>query len=265
MKRLLGIRNLIVDMDGVLYRGDEPVAGLLPFFSFLRRRQIRFLLATNNSTLSAEQYCGKLERMGVRIEPADVLTSSDATGDYLAGLAAPGTRMYVLGGDGMRDALVKRGFVVADDRVDYVVVGLDRSLTYDSLRRACLLIRAGARFIGTNADPTLPVPEGLAPGAGAILAALQTCTDVRPTVIGKPEARFYELAMSRLGANPSETAAVGDRLDTDILGATHAGILSLLVLSGATTRPLLEASPIRPDLVFDDIGTLAAAWEALLT
>jgi 4-nitrophenyl phosphatase len=140
------------------------------------------------------------------------------------------------------------------------VAGLDRTLTYEKLAAAALAIRAGARFIGTNPDTSLPTEHGLLPGAGAIQAAIQAATGVAPTVIGKPQPLMLELAMHALGGSSVDTAMLGDRLDTDIQGAVAAGLRSILVLTGVSTREELAAGPLRPDLVVESLPELMARW-----
>lgn len=263
MQRLITIRHLIIDMDGVLYRESDAIPGLVDFFGFLRQRDTRFVLATNNSTRTPAQYVEKMAGMGVQITPADLITSAQATAAYLREISPPGTPVYAVGQVGLTTALQEAGFVLDSRRVEFVVAGLDVHVTYEKLKTATLLIHRGARFIGTNPDVTLPTAEGLAPGAGAILAAIQASTGVAPTVIGKPEPTMFQQAMARLGAAPADTAALGDRLETDILAAQRTGILSLLVLSGVTDRALLAESEVQPDLVFEDIADLREKWAGL--
>jgi 4-nitrophenyl phosphatase len=263
MQRLTHIRCLIVDMDGVLYCESDPMPGLVEFFDFLRQRGIRFVLATNNSTRTPEQYVAKLAGMGVQIAPADLITSAQATAAYLREIAPPGAPVYAIGQDGLTAALQEAGFVLQDHSAGFVVAGMDMRLTYDKLKTATLLIRGGARFIGTNPDTTLPTPEGMAPGTGAILAAIETASGVAPTVVGKPAPTMFHQALARLGATPAEAAALGDRLETDVLAAQRAGLLSLLVLSGVTDRALLAESAVQPDLLFEDIADLCDNWARL--
>jgi len=264
MHRLKSIRNLIIDMDGVLYRGETPVPGIVPFFQFLRNQDIRFLLATNNSTLTQQEYSEKMARMGVSIPAEAVLTSSIAVADYLSARYSKGTRIHVVGESGLRNALAAAGFVLADKDVEVVTVGMDRKFNWEKTSRATLLIRAGAAFIGTNPDKTLPMPEGEVPGNGSLLALLEAASGVAPTVIGKPEPHLYEIAMKRLCAPIEATAALGDRLETDILGASRMGLFSIMVLSGVSTREQVAASPYWPDLIFENVGELARAWERTL-
>jgi len=263
MQRLAHVHNLIIDMDGVLYRESDPMPGLVHFFDFLRQRGIRFVLATNNSTRTPAQYVAKMAGMGVQITPDDLITSAQATAAFLREIAPPGTPVYAVGQQGLTAALQEAGFVLDSHRAEFVVAGFDIGVTYETLKTATLLIRGGARFIGTNPDATLPTPEGMAPGAGAILAAIRAATDVAPTIIGKPEPTMFHQAMARLGATLADTAALGDRLETDILAAQRTGLLSLLVLTGVTDRTLLAESEIQPDLVFEDIADLRHKWAEL--
>jgi 4-nitrophenyl phosphatase len=258
------LRRLIIDMDGVLYRGSEAIAGVGGFVEFLRRREFKFALATNNSTRTPQQFVDKLAGMGMTVFRDEVLTSGQATADYLTGIAPTGTRLFVVGQDGLRTALRSAGFTLAEDRVEFVVVGMDFSVCYESLAQATLLIRAGARFIGTNPDRTFPSERGIVPGAGSLLAFLEAATGVTPTVIGKPQTIMIEQALERLGAQPSETGMLGDRLETDILAGKRAGLSTILVLSGVTDSTLLAGSDIQPDLVFRDVGHLHTVWREAL-
>jgi 4-nitrophenyl phosphatase len=140
---------------------------------------------------------------------------------------------------------------------------MDRRLTYEKLKVATLLIRRGARFIGSNPDKTLPTEEGFIPGAGTMLAALEASTGVAPTIIGKPERTLFNLALAKMGSSQQNTAIVGDRLDTDVLGGYKAGLTTILVLSGATNRQDMDDAPVKPDLVFEDIRRLYQAWRQL--
>jgi len=258
---LPGIRHLIIDMDGVLWRGARPLPGLDRFFEFLQRHAIRFVLATNNASKRPEQYAERLARWGIEVPLSSILTSAQATVAYLAAREPEGTPVYAIGGEGLRTALTGHGFTLTEENARYVVVGWDPDLTWRKLARATLLIRQGAGFVGTNPDVTFPGEEGLVPGNGAQLAALQAATDVAPVVIGKPEPWLYREAMRRMGATPATTGVVGDRLDTDIAGGLRAGLLTILVLSGITTEADLAASPVRPNLVCADIGALVQMWE----
>lgn len=253
-------RYLVTDMDGVLWRGQEPLPGLVEFIRFLRDRSIKFVCATNNASTLAEKLAGRLQGWGADVKPDEIITSSTATAAYLTTILPPGVRLYVIGMEGLRVPLLERGFEFADRDAAAVVVGIDWNVTYHQLKQAALLIRAGAKFIGTNGDRTFPTPEGLVPGNGSLLAFLEAATDVKPIVMGKPEPVLYEMALKRLNAVPDQTLVLGDRLETDILGAVRLNLKSALVLSGVTTRAELAASDYQPDWVFDDIADLTKKW-----
>ncbi|MGZ8944444.1 MAG: HAD-IIA family hydrolase [Methylococcaceae bacterium] len=271
MKPFINIRALIIDMDGVLWHGTQPLPGLTDFFQTLRDQNIRFILATNNASLTAEQYVTKLRKMGVAVSLNEILTSAMATAFYLAEHNNPEeTKVFVVGEDGAKQPLIDLGFTLtglyeingndnSNEGADIVVCGKDATLTWDKLATATLNIRAGAKFIGTNADTTLPTERGITHGNGAILAALQTATGVTPTIIGKPEPIMYQQAIELLAADPTETVAIGDRLETDILGAARAGIRSLMVLTGISTEEDLKASDYQPTWVMQDIQAITNA------
>ncbi len=260
MTKLADITHLIIDMDGVLYRGDEPVPRLQEFFAFLRRRSIPCILATNNSTRTPEAYTAKLAGMGVEVSPSEVLHAGQATARYLAQEYPRGTRVHVFGMPSLRTALEAEGFVLADEDVALVVASMDRAVTYEKLKRASLLIQAGARFIATNLDPTNPSEEGLVPGTGTMIMALQTASGVRPKAIGKPEPTMFNLALAQMRAQPETTATIGDRVDTDLLGGRRAGLTTICVLSGSSSRT--EAEDFGPDFIFEDIADLLSNWQS---
>jgi 4-nitrophenyl phosphatase len=260
------VRALIVDMDGVLWHGSEPLPGLKGFFQTVRERQLRFILATNNASLTADQYVRKLAGMGVEVEPAEILTSGMATARYLGERLNPAiTRVFAIGEDGLRLPLEERGFTLTDlYAVDAHVVtcGMDRSLSWDKLATATLNIRAGAVFIGTNPDLTLPTEHGQTHGNGAVLAALRAATGVAPVIIGKPEPIMYQQAISLLQSDPAQTVAIGDRLETDILGAARADIRSVMVLSGIATREDLATTDYWPTWVMPGLEAVTQALRA---
>jgi len=259
---LRDVHALVIDMDGVLWRGDDPLPGLTNFFGMLRERPITFRLATNNASKSPDQYVHKLASMGVEVAPDEILTSAAVTAQHIAAVA-PGASVYSIG-DGMRQAVLDYGLNLSSGgQADFVAVGWDPKLTYKELSEATLLIRAGARFIGTNPDRTLPTERGLLPGNGAILAFLQAATDVEPFIIGKPERAMFDAALAAMGTDAAHTAMLGDRLETDILGGRNAGLYTIFVLTGASDEEELAASPVQPDWVFKDIQELTRAWSSL--
>jgi 4-nitrophenyl phosphatase len=259
MGELAGITHLIIDMDGVLYRGDEPMPQLGEFMAFLRRRPIPFIMATNNSTKTPQQYVDKLARMGVQVLPGEVLTSGVATASFLATHYAPGTRVHVFGMPSLWAAIEGAGFELADEDVALVVASMDRDLNYEKIKRASLLIRGGARFIATNLDPTSPGEEGLLPGTGSMIAILRTASEVEPLAVGKPEPIMFQMALKAMGARPETTGVLGDRVDTDLLGGRRAGCRTIGVLSGSSGRAEMEA--FGADFIFEDIAELLEAWQ----
>lgn len=255
------IKHLIIDMDGVLYLGDQPMPCLREFFAFLRERPISFILATNNSTRTPQEYVDKLAGMGVTVSPDEILVSGQATARFLAREYPRGTRVHVFGMPALKEAMTEEGFVLADEDVQLVVASMDRGVTFEKLKRATLLIRGGARFIATNRDPTNPSEEGLIPGTGAMIVALEAASETKAKSIGKPEPAMYQLAMEQMGARPDTTAAIGDRVDTDILGGKRAGLTTICVLSGSSDR--VEAEAIGADMIFNDIAHLLETWKYL--
>jgi len=257
------IQAVMCDMDGVLWRGDRAMPGLIEFFSFLREHKVRFILATNNATRTAAQYTEKLAEFGVRVSEAEILPSCDVVSDYLKTIAPPGTRVFVVGEAALADSIHARGFVVNDTEAEIVVAGLDRQATFAKLAQATRLIRRGARFIGTNPDKTWPGENEIMPGAGAILAFLEAATEVKPLIVSKPEPIMFQQAMARMGSQAETTVMIGDRLETDILGGQRAGLKTILVLSGVSAEADIEQMGVRPDWIFRDIGELTQVWRKL--
>jgi len=268
---LTNINALIVDMDGVLWHGEQAIAGLSDFFQLLREQDMPFILATNNASNTAEQYVKKLARMGISIKQEEILTSGMATALYLAQHKDPANkRIFVLGEQGASQPLLEQGFTLTNiyqlnspetpnQGADIVVCGKDETITWDKLSTATLNLQAGAEFIATNADTTLPTERGLVQGNGAILAALHAATGRTPTVIGKPEPIMYQQALALLGSTPENTIAIGDRLDTDILGAVRTGMRSLMVLTGASKREDLKEIDFVPTWIMQDLQAVTEA------
>ena len=272
MQMFTNIRALIIDMDGVLWHGTEPIAGLTDFFDTLNKLKIQFILATNNASLTPQQYVNKLAKMGVTVTQDQILTSGTATALYLSKQVKPTeTRVFVIGVEGTTQPLIDLGFTLTGlyevnnsndpekKGADIVVCGKDETLTWQKLATATLNIRAGAKFIGTNGDTTLPTELGVTHGNGAILAALEVATGVTPTIIGKPEPIIYQQALALLGATHRETVAIGDRLETDILGAVKTGIRSIMVLTGISSEEDLKTSDYQPTWVMPDITAITHA------
>jgi len=255
----------ILDLDGVVYRGSErqPYARELILHLRSSGRIVRFL--TNKAAHSREDYSRLLTSMGIPTSPEDVMTSGYATALYLAEQGASGRTVYRIGEDGIDKELEGVGLRVINDgdspdaHVDYVVVGMDRKFNYEKLARAQKAILAGARFIATNEDPTLPVEGGaVLPGAGCMVAAVRAATSVEPIVIGKPETYSVRKILESTSVPPEQAVVIGDRLDTDILAGNRAGTQTVLVLTGVTTREQAETAEgdMRPDRIVETLGEL---------
>lgn len=256
------VKAIVCDMDGVLWRGIEPLPGMNALFDCFHREKIPFALATNNSRKTPDDYIHKLAGMGVDgIARHHIVTSGTATVSYLRRKYPAGARLFVVGGDGLKQMLVQAGFALVEEDAGVVVCGIDFDLTYSKMRTAALQIRRGADFIGTNPDSSFPSPAGLVPGAGSILALLEAASGIAPTIIGKPERAMFEAVLRQLGAQPGETLMIGDRIGTDIQGAQAVGMRTALVMTGVETAASLQASAIQPDYVFEGLPELLAALE----
>jgi glycerol 3-phosphatase-2 len=230
-----GYDAFLLDLDGVIYRGNEPVAFAAEAVNEVISAGKRVAFLTNNSTVRPESVSERLRAMGIRAEPAQVVTSALATADSLRSERTASA--FVIGEPALRDAIARAGIRVAQDGnelVDTVVVGLDRRVTYEAIRDAAVQIERGARFVATNADPSLPVPGGAWPGAGALVGAVQATTGVAPEIVGKPKPQLFRSALERAGGG--KPLVVGDRLDTDVAGAVALGWDAALVLTGVSTR-----------------------------
>lgn len=262
MKPLTHYNTLLLDMDGVLYRGHERLEGADCLIAFCKTHGIKTACITNNATMTPDQFAAKLAGMHIEFPAEHIINSPVAAQRWMKARSPQGTKVYVIGMNGLRTALFGDGYFVEDDEAPaYVVVGLDTEVTYAKLRTACLLIRGGATFIGTNPDVSLPMPEGLVPGAGSLLAFLKAATDVEPFIIGKPGPTMFHIATEILQSDPQRTLTIGDRIDTDVAGALAAGMTAGMVLTGVVTRADVDASPIKPDLLYADLPELLEAWQ----
>lgn len=229
----------IFDLDGTLYRGSEPLPGAAETLAELRRSgsMIRFL--TNNSSQTPEFQADKLTRMGIQADAKEVLTSGMGAANYLVehGLK----KAFVVGEPGLVEILSRKGITTPNENetADAVLVGICRTFTYDLMHQAMQQIRAGARFVATNTDATYPMEGGrLIPGAGSVVAAIQTCSGVDPVVIGKPNTLLVQMLLEETGTKAADALVVGDRYETDIVSGQDAGCDTLLVLTGVTTAAI---------------------------
>ncbi len=235
----------LIDLDGTMYRGNEPIDGAATFIHTLNEMDIPYLFLTNNSTSTQENVAQKLTSMGIDTTAEHVFTSSLATAKYIKQKNAS-ARCMVIGEQGLYHAIEKEGLTVADTSCDYVVIGLDRQITYEKLAQACLAIREGAVFISTNADRAIPTERGLLPGNGALTSVITVSTGVQPIFIGKPEQIIMEEALEVLGTANKDTIMVGDNYQTDILAGISAKIDTLMVFTGVTPYQDYPTLTIKP-------------------
>jgi len=245
----------LFDLDGVLYRGVEPIAEAPEAVARLRSLGKRVAFVTNNSSRTPEAVVDTLRDVGIAAIADEVVTSALVTADLMVGRGI--VEVFVVGEEGIVDAMRAKGIRIADgspDRVEAVVVGLDRHADYAKLTRASLLVERGATLVATNADASFPASDGAWPGAGALLAAIEATTGVRAEVVGKPHPPLLRAALDRAGGG--RPLLVGDRLDTDVAGAAGLGWDSLLVLTGISTRDELATASAPPTYVGDDLSAL---------
>jgi 4-nitrophenyl phosphatase len=263
MADLRRIRALIIDLDGVVWRGRQALPGAQDFFALLRARGLAFVLATNNATAPPREVRARLRELGVEVDEEEVLTSAEAAAALVRKRLGPGGGVLAIGEAGLLEALTAEGLarVASAEQAEAVVVGLDRQVHYAQLAEATLAIRRGALFIGTNPDRTFPLERGLVPGNGALLALLEAATAVAPIVVGKPEPYLFEHALERLTSAREETLVLGDRLDTDVEGGRRAGLATALVLTGVSRRQDLPRAASQPDWVFEDLAAVSRALD----
>jgi HAD superfamily hydrolase (TIGR01457 family) len=257
---MLPYTTYLIDLDGVIYRGNELLAGAREFIAWLTATGKKYLFLTNNSFASESEVLAKLARLGIVSDAAHLLGAGQAAVQLLA-RRFPGGSVYVVGEQPLIDMVRAHSLQVAPldaRKADVVLVGLDRHFDYQKLTAAVLLVRAGAAFIAINRDPLLPVAGGVLPGCGTMVSAIEAGAGVSPEVVGKPQPTLLQEAMHMLGRQPAETVMIGDSLAVDILGGQAAGTHTLLVLSGNSTLADVAGSSLRPEHIYPDIAALLA-------
>lgn len=245
-------KGFICDMDGVIYHGNELIDGAKEFVDWLHKEGKQFLFLTNSSDRSPKELQQKLLRMGLEIEEDNFYTSALATAKFL-NHQAPGCTAYIIGGNGLINALYDAGITFNDVNPDYVVVGEGNSYTYDSIVKASYFVQNGAKLIGTNTDITSPVEQGIIPACHAMIKPIEMTTGVKAYFIGKPNPLMMRTGLRMLGVHSEETVMIGDRMDTDIVAGIECGLSTALVLSGCTTIEEMNRYPYRPSIVFNSI------------
>jgi 4-nitrophenyl phosphatase len=254
------IKALILDMDGVVWKADAPIGNLPEIFMRIRERGLKFVFATNNGTKTPEEYRQKLSSLGVKVESTQVVTSALAVAHMLSRKYSKGTKIFMIGGPGVREALEEKGFELLSTEnareAQAFVMGIDRDINFEKVSEATLLVRAGIPFYATNTDRTFPTPRGEIPGAGSWLSVVTTATGVEPIVAGKPLPFMMELSLEILGTTKEETLIVGDRLETDIAAGQAVGCPTAAMLSGVSTREEAEAWRPSPIIIAESLAEL---------
>jgi NagD protein len=246
----------LIDMDGVLYRGNQLIPGADRFVRLLREQNIPFLFLTNNSQRTRRDVATKLARMGIEVEEEHVFTCAMATARFLAKVRPNGTA-FVIGEGGLLTALHQNGFAIVEQDPDYVVVGEGRTFTFEAMEAAVRMIMRGSKLIATNLDPNCPTAHGLRPGCGSMVAMLEAATGVRAFSVGKPSPVMMRAARKELGLSTDETTMIGDTMETDILGGVQLGFHTILVLSGGTHAQDLAKYTYAPEVIVDSVADLA--------
>src|SRR5947209_2140314 len=246
----------LIDMDGVIYRGQELIPGADRFIRQLRDEDIPFLFLTNNSQRTRRDVAAKLHRLGIDIEEEHVYTCAMATARFLAQQKPRGTA-YVIGEGGLLTALHHNGYAIVDKNPDYVVLGEGRTFSSENVELALNLVLKGAKLVATNLDPNCPTQHGSRPGCGAIVAMLESAAGIKAFSVGKPSPVMIRAARKELGLSADQTIMIGDTMETDILGGVQLGYKTVLVLSGGTRTEDLHRYAYRPDLVVSSLGEFA--------
>jgi NagD protein len=268
-----GIETYLMDMDGVLVHEEELIPGADRFVRRLEETGHRYLVLTNNSIYTPRDLAARLAATGLQVPEEAIWTSALATARFLDQQRPQGSA-YVIGEAGLTTAMHERGYVLSERDPDYVVLGETRAYSTEAITRAIRLITAGARFIATNPDPTGPSPAGPQPATGAVAALISRATGVEPYFVGKPNPLMMREALRAIDAHSETTVMIGDRMDTDIVAGMEAGLQTILVLSGITTREQAGRFPFLPSRIVDSVADLvddlgdrprrAAAWPLAL-
>ena len=247
------VRAWLSDMDGVLVHEEEPIPGAAEFVARLTGTGRPFLLLTNNSIFTPRDLKARLHRSGIDVPEDAIWTSALATAQFLDG-QRPESTAYVIGEAGLTTALHEIGYVMTEREPEYVVLGETRTYSFEAITTAIRLIEKGARFIATNPDVSGPSVNGPLPATGSVAALITKATGVQPYFVGKPNPLMMRSALNRIDAHSESTVMVGDRMDTDVVAGLEAGLRTVLVLTGSTSRGQVERFPYRPTRVVDSVA-----------
>ena len=247
----------LTDMDGVLVHEETPLPGAADFIAALQQNGRRFLVLTNNSIFTPRDLRARLLASGIDLPEEAIWTSALATAQFLAE-QSPGGTAYVIGEAGLTTALHDAGFVMTESDPDYVVLGETRTYSFEAITKAIRLIERGAKFIATNPDATGPSPEGSLPATGSVAALITTATGRKPYYVGKPNPLMMRSALNRLQAHSETTVMIGDRMDTDVISGLEAGMRTVLVLTGSTSRSKVATFPYGPTMIAESIADVVS-------
>jgi NagD protein len=248
-----GPKHYVMDMDGVIIRGSQPVPGAVEFIARLKARGLRFLVLTNNSMFTPRDLANRLRYLGINVPDDRVYTSGLATARFLHSQRPNGTA-YVIGEAGLTTALHDVGYVLSELEPDYVVLGETATYSFERITKGIRLILGGSRFIATNPDPVGPVEGGLAPATGSVAALIERATGVAPYYVGKPNPLMLRSALRVIDAHSEDTVMIGDRMDTDVIMGLESGLETILVLTGVTTRDQVDRFPYRPARILESVA-----------
>jgi NagD protein len=254
------IHSWLMDMDGVLMREEHPIPGAEQFIARLQERGTPFLVLTNNSIYTRRDLAARLRTSGLHVPEEAIWTSALATARFLED-QRPGGSAYVIGEAGLTTALHTAGYTLTERDPDYVVLGETRTYSFEKITQAIRLVAAGARFIATNPDTTGPSVDGPLPATGSVAALISRATGRAPYFIGKPNPLMMRSALNAIDAHSETTAMVGDRMDTDIVSGLEAGMETILVLTGSTTREDAERHPYQASRIVDSVADLLSELE----
>jgi NagD protein len=263
MQTLLNKKGFICDMDGVIYRGNHLIPGVKEFLGWLKEQGKPFLFLTNSSQYTPKELQQKLERLGLDVDESHFYTSALATARFLDS-QKPGCSAYVMGEQGLLNALYERGITVNDVNPDYVIVGESKGYNLEMLTKAISLVNAGAKLIGTCPDVIDPVENGgIVPVCRALVAPIELSTGKKAYYVGKPNPLMMRTGLRMLGVHSEDAAIIGDRMDTDMIAGIESGIDTALVLSGVTTMEECQNFPYRPRLILNSVADIAKAAEEM--
>lgn len=248
-------RSFLIDMDGVLVRGNTIIPGAREFIGRLLERQAKFLVLTNNPLFTPDDLSHRLRIIGLDISPEHIFTSAMATARFLQTQGERSTA-YVIGESGLTSEIHRAGYVITDHNPDYVVLGETHAYDFEAVTKAIRLVAGGARFIATNPDASGPAEGGIVPACGAMAALIERASGRSPFFVGKPNPLMMRSALNHMGVHSETTVMIGDRMDTDIIAGVEAGIDTILVLTGVTKREEVDIYPYQPGRIADSVADI---------